>query len=322
MLTDEKIKKIELSVVVPVFNEEEGIGIFNDLLSNALKKTNITYEIIYVNDGSTDNTSKILSMIANNQKEVRLVSFSRNFGKEMATTAGIDASKGSATILMDADGQHPPELISIFLDKWRKGAKIVIGIRNSNQKEGLVKKYGSKLFYRLFNSTSGTELIPRSTDFRLIDSIVKEEFVNFSEHHRITRGLIDWLGFERDYVTFDSPARLAGKASYKTSQLVKLALNSFVSLSLKPLFYFGWVGAFITIVSLLTGIFIFVEQLLLGDPLYLHFTGSAILGILMSFLVGLVLISQSIMATYMSHIHAQTQSRPLYVIDKSRSKRL
>jgi dolichol-phosphate mannosyltransferase len=220
---------------------------------------------------------------------------------------------------MDGDGQHPPLLISEFMEKWRNGAQVVIGIRSSNQKEGSIKKWGSKVFYKLFNATSGAEIIPRSTDFRLIDKVVRTEFIKFTERQRITRGLIDWLGFKRDYITFEAPERIAGVASYKTSQLVKLAMNSFVSLSLKPLFFFGWIGAFITILSFISILFIFTEQFILNDPLNLHFSGSAILGILMSLLVGLVLISQSIIAIYISHIHTQTQNRPLYVIDKTTS---
>jgi len=195
----------------------------------------------------------------------------------------------------------------------------VVGIRSSNQKEGFVKKLGSKAFYRLFNYTSGSQIVPRSTDYRLIDSVVRKEFIKFTERNRITRGLIDWLGFQRDYVTFNSPARLAGEASYKTSQLVRLAMNSFVSLSLKPLFIFGYIGIFITLASLIFGIFILVEQLLMGDPLGLNFTGTALLSILISFLIGLVLTSQGIIAIYLSHVHSQTQERPLFVINENSS---
>ncbi len=309
-----------LSVVIPAYNEAEGIDFFhNKLLIPALEKIHEQYEVIYVNDGSTDKTLKLLGHIAKKNTHVKVVNLSKNFGKEIATSAGLSIASGNATIIMDADGQHPPEMIGQFIEKWRAGAQVVVGVRTSNQKEGFIKKYGSKIFYRLFNSMSGAEIVPRSTDYRLIDEAVLSEFNRFTERHRITRGLIDWLGFTRSYIEFDSPARLAGEASYKTTQLVSLALNSFVSLSLKPLFFFGWVGAVITVGSLLIGIFIIIEQVILGDPMRLSFTGPAMLGILMSFLIGLVLISQAIMATYLSHVHTQTQDRPLFVIDKSHS---
>jgi len=309
-----------LSVVIPAYNEAAGIEHFhNKLLLPAVKKAAKKYEIIYVNDGSKDDTLAILTRFSQKNSAVKVVNLSKNFGKEIATTAGLSVASGDATIIMDADGQHPPELIPQFIEKWDEGAQVVVGVRGSNQKEGFVKKYGSKAFYRLFNSMSGAEIVPRSTDYRLIDKEVLMEFNRFTERHRITRGLIDWLGFSRDYIEFDSPARIAGEASYKTSQLIGLALNSFVSLSLKPLFFFGWVGAFITSGSLLLGIFIFIEQVLLHDPLRLGFTGPAMLGIFMSFLIGLVLISQAIMATYLSHVHTQTQERPLFVIDRKKS---
>jgi len=217
---------------------------------------------------------------------------------------------------MDSDGQHPPKLIPEFIKKWENGAQVVIGVRSSNEKEGIVKKYGSRLFYKMLNSISGATMVPKSTDFRLIDKSVQTEFLRFSERNRITRGLIDWLGFRREYISFDSPARIAGKASYKTSQLVSLALNSFISLSLKPLYIFGWVGFIITTISSIIGIFIVIEQIALGDPLNIGFTGSAMLGIFMSFMIGLVLMSQAVMAAYVSHIHTQTQGRPLFVVNR------
>lgn len=312
---------MRLSIVIPAYNESEGIKEFhNSLLMPGLKKSGAnSYEIIYVNDGSKDDTLDKLKAIAAKDKSVKVVAFARNFGKEIATTAGIFESTGDAVMILDADGQHPPAIIANFVTKWKSGAQVVVGVRNSNQKEGFVKKFGSKLFYKLFNSASGAEIVPRSTDFRLIDKVVRDEFVKFTERNRITRGLIDWLGFKRDYIYFDSPARLAGEASYKTSQLVKLAMNSFVSLSLKPLFIFGWVGVAITLLSAVFGLFILIEQFIMGDPLALHFSGSVILGDFIAFMVGLVLISQAMLATYISHIHAQTQNRPIFVVDPTES---
>ncbi len=311
-----------LSIVIPAYNEEEGIRTFHTtLLLPAIKQTNESYEIIYIDDGSKDNTLAELTAIADKEATVKVVSLSRNFGKEIATTAGIVTARGDAVIILDADGQHPPALINEFVAAWKDGAQVVIGVRNSNQKEGLIKKVGSRAFYRLFNA-SGTEIVPRSTDFRLIDREVRDEFITFTERNRITRGLIDWMGYQRAYVHFDSPARLAGEASYKTSALIKLAINSFVSLSLKPLFLFGWIGVGIMVASLLFGIFILVEQFILGDPLALHFSGSVMLGTFTALLVSLVLISQAILATYISHIHAQSQARPLFIVNKRNSKNL
>lgn len=313
-----------LSIVVPAYNESEGIEEFHrKLLLPSIKKfTN--YEILYVNDGSKDDTLSKLSTIARSDKKgrVKVINLSRNFGKEIATTAGITTAHGDAIIILDADGQHPPKLIVDFVKKWEAGAQVVIGVRNSNTEEGFVKKFGSKIFYKLFNSYSGAAIVPRSTDFRLIDRAVQEEFIRCQERNRITRGLIDWLGFTRDYIEFDSPARLAGEASYRTTQLVKLALNSFVSLSLRPLEILAGIGAVVTSLSFLAGLFVILEQFLLGDPLKFHITGAAMLGIFITFLVGIVLTSQGIIAVYLSHIYTQTQARPLFVIDTKRSVNL
>ncbi len=312
-----------LSVVVPVYNEAEGMLLFHDILSPAAKKASKnSYEIIYVNDGSKDDTLSIITSLAEKDSAVKVVNLSRNFGKEIATSAGISVAIGDATLIMDGDGQHPPELIPEFIKKWRAGAQVVVGVRGSNEKEGFVKRWGSRLFYHLFNKTSGAAITPRSTDFRLIDKVVRTEFLRFTERQRITRGLIDWLGFKRDYITFDAPARLAGEASYKTSQLIKLALNSFTSLSLRPLFFFGWIGVFITGGTMLLSLFVVVEYFVFNDVLNLGLTSSGLLGILTAFLVGLILTSQGMIAVYLSHVHAQTQGRPLFVIDTTNSKNL
>lgn len=313
--------KIILSVVVPVYNEADGIEEFHRhlLLPSITEAAGELYEIIYVNDGSQDQTLDTLTTIARDNQHVKVVSLSRNFGKETATSAGIEFASGQATIIMDGDGQHPPSLIPEFIAKWKAGAQVVTGIRQKNNREGLIKKWGSKLFYRLFNSVSGVEIIPGSTDYRLIDQAVRQEFVKLTEHNRITRGLIDWLGFKRDYIFFSSPPRLAGRASYSVSKLIGLAMNSFISLSPKPLFMLGWVGLVITLLSFSAGLFILIEQFILADPLGLRFTGPALLGIFISFLVGLVITSQGVLAVYLSHIHTHAQGRPLFIVDYSRS---
>ncbi|TXJ07780.1 MAG: glycosyltransferase [Aeromicrobium sp.] len=311
-----------ISLVLPVYNEEAGIAQFHDqILAPALMLCpDESFEIIYVDDGSRDQSQAILAGIASRDPRVQLVSLSRNFGKEIATTAGISEARGDALIILDSDGQHPPTLLPKLIAAWRAGAQVVVGVRASNQGEGTVKRIGSKLFYRMLNSISDMQTVPRSTDFRLLDSAVRTEFLRFGEHNRITRGLIDWLGFEREYIEFDSPARLAGDATYTASKLFRLALNSFTMMSLRPLFIFGYVGIAITIIALLIGIGIGVEQFVLGDPLGLNFSGSALLSIFVAFLVGLVLTAQGIMAVYLSHVHVQAQNRPLFVVNQARSR--
>jgi len=312
-----------ISIVIPVYNEEDGILDFHyKILLPAIDKLVHNFEITYINDGSRDNSLKYLHDIAAEDKRVKIVSLSKNFGKEIATSAGIFHSSGDATIIMDADGQHPPKIINKFINKWLAGAQVVIGIRIENQKEGFIKRYGSKAFYRILNSITSDKIIPRSTDYRLIDAEVRKSFIKFTERDRITRGLIDWLGYKRDYIEFNAPARLAGEASYSISKLTKLAINSFVSLTLKPLFFFGYLGLFIMIGSILLGLFIIVEQIILNDPLSLNFTGTAMLGVFISFLVSLVLTSQAMIAVYLSHIYSQTRERPIFVVNEAESVNL
>ena len=315
-----KTSSVQLSVIIPSYNEEKNTAPLYTQLSNELaKERGLTYEIIYVNDGSIDRTVDEVRKLAKKDSRIRLVSFSRHFGKETGTTAGIHAARGKAIMMMDADGQHPHELIHEFLKKWRAGSKVVIGVRKANQKEGFIKRYGSKVFYRLFNTTSGTTLTPGATDFRLIDRDVQREFVKLTERNRITRGLIDWIGYKRDTIEFIANPRMHGKASYNYTMLMQLFTNSFISLSLAPLYLLSIVGSIFTCIALLFGLFVIIEQLIAGDPMHLNVTGTGMLGILLVFLVGIVLTSQGIIALYISRIHTETQNRPLYIVDEASS---
>jgi glycosyltransferase involved in cell wall biosynthesis len=313
----------QLSVVIPAYNEAPNIATFFAQLTGVLDaQQNLTYEIIFVDDGSRDGTATEIQKLAQHNACVRLISFSRNFGKEVATSAGIEHAIGEAIIMVDADGQHPPELIPTFLQQWRGGAKVVIGVRTSNQKEGTVKRFGSKLFYSLLRRFAGVTLVPDSTDFRLIDRVVQQDFINLTERNRITRGLIDWIGYERVIVEFAAKERMDGKAGYSVTKLIKLAVHSFVSLTLAPLYFSAIAGGVITTLSFLAGAFIIFEQFLLHDPMGLKITGTAMLGIMILFLVGLMLVSQGLIALYVSHIHTEAQNRPLYVVDKAKSIKL
>ncbi len=310
-----------LSIVVPAYNEQDNIAPVYNKLRQAIQAFS-SYELIYVNDGSRDNTLQELRRLADSDKHVRVISFSRNFGKEAATSAGVHYATGEGILMMDADGQFPAELIPQFVEKWQAGAQVVTGIRVANRKEGFTKKLGSRLFYRLLKGLGGPHMQPGSTDFRLIDRSVQQEFARLTERSRITRGLVDWIGFDEAYIYFKADARLSGDPGYKLSKLVKLAMNSFISLSYAPLYLSVYAGLLITPLALLTGLFIIIEQLILGDPWNLNFTGTAMLGIMLLFFLGILLISQGLSALYISHIHIETQNRPLYIVNERQSVRL
>jgi dolichol-phosphate mannosyltransferase len=309
----------KISFVVPIFNESQNIADFNSSLMDVISSNLSDFEIIYVDDGSSDNTNKLVSEIATKSRDIKLISLSRNFGKENALTAGITYASGDAVMMLDGDGQHPVELIPEFIRLWLAGNKIVIGVRTTNSKEGMVKKMGSYLFYKSFNSMSGKKLVPGTTDFRIIDKTVQQAFLELKDTDRVTRGLIDWLGFKTSYIKFKAKARAHGHAGYSFNKLVKLAMNSYVGFSTTPLYFFGYLGVIISFLSFILGLAIFIEQLLLGDPLSWKFTGTAMLGILIIFLVGILLMAQGILSVYISMINNQSRARPLYIVDHENS---
>jgi len=303
-----------VSLVVPVFNEELGLAEFHRSLVEVLDALpTSTFEIIYVDDGSRDRSVDVVARLAEDDSRVRSLRLSRNFGKEIATTAGIHNAAGDAIILIDADGQHPVELIPRLLERWRAGSRVVVGVRTAHHRERFMKRLCSRAFYAFFNRLTGARLEPGATDFRLIDRAVRAEFVRMTEHRRITRALVDWLGFERDRIEFVANPRIAGEASYSFGKLCRLAVDSFVSLSTSPLYLASYLGTGIVALSSLLGVFL-LGDVVTGDPLHVHPTGSAYLILLVLFLVGIVLVSQGIIGLYLSHIHAETQNRPLYVL--------
>ena len=314
---------MKISFVIPVYNEEKGFTKFyNSMLFPELKKIKYDYELILVDDGSKDKSLEIIQKMAEDDKHIKVLSFSRNFGKEVALTAGIREAEGDAIMTMDADGQQPPKLIHEFIQKWEEGGEIVIGVRGKYEKHGLIAKAGSKLFYALRRMMGVKDTVPGSTDFRLIDRCVADEYNKLTEHGRITRGLMDWMGFKKVYIDYIYGNRLAGKPSYNFSKLFNLAIDSFISLSTTPLVIFAWIGGFITIAAFILGVFVLIEEFAMGDPIGLKWTGTTCVSIFITFLIGLVMISQSVTALYVSHIHAEAQGRPLYIIDRKNSRNL
>lgn len=306
----------KISIVIPIYNEAKSLVAFHEsLLAIINADKNYGYELIYCDDGSSDNSAQIVQKWRTVQKNVILLRLSRNFGKENALTAGIASATGDAIITIDGDGQHPVELIPEFIKVWKTGAQVVIGIRTNDANNDLFKKIGSRLFYSFFNLFTKQKLIPGSTDYRLITKQVRTAFLQLPETDRLTRGLIDWLGFNRQYIKFNAKRRQTGNANYSRGKLISLASNSLVSMTPVPLYIFGWIGVIITIISLSLGLAVFIEQLVLNDPLGWNFTGTAQLSILLLFLVGMLLMAQGLLSMYVSHIYSQSKRRPLYVID-------
>jgi dolichol-phosphate mannosyltransferase len=272
------------------------------------------FEILFVNDGSRDGTAGEIEKLAKEDPRVRFVDFSRNFGKEIATTAGINRCMGDACIMIDADLQHPIERLPEFLGKWEEGSEVVVGVRKKSKSDSWVKVQGSKLFYALINRIADMKIVPNSTDFRLLDRVVIDEFNRFTETRRLTRGLIDWLGFSRTYIHFDANERLHGEATYGFWKLVGLAFSSFVSLSLFPLKLAGWLGIAITFASGAGGLYILLGKYLFHSGFALTFSDAENLAIFIVFLVGIILMSIGLLSLYIANIHIEVIERPLYVV--------
>ena len=314
------IKK-KISVVSPVYNESLGLTHFHSEISKIIDSLkSYSVKIYFIDDGSTDDSLIKLKNIASVDSRVEVVSLARNFGKEIATTAGIHIAEGDAIIIIDSDSQHPVELIPEFIKRWEQGSDVVIGVRTENQKEGLLKKIGSSLFYSLLNKIGVKNIIKGSTDFRIIDRSVVMEFNKLTEHSRITRALIDWLGYSRSTIEFKANPRIHGQATYSTKKLFQLAFDSFISLSFTPLYFVGYIGVIIMLLSSLLAILMLIEKYILSDFLSLNISGTAILALLIIFLVGIILSCQGILSLYIARIYTEVQNRPLYIIKKSSRK--
>lgn len=309
--------KKKVTVVVPVYNEEAGILRFLEKeLGPEVDDLGYGMEIILVNDGSTDETESEILKYIKGRRNVKLVSFTRNFGKEVALSAGLRYATGDAVIMIDADGQHPVEMIPKMIEKWEDGAEIVTAVRDENTTK---HRMGSRFYYMLMKLFGNKSLVVGAMDYRLLDRVVVDEFNKFTERNRLARGLVDWMGFKQEYIKVKTKGRASGKPTYSSKQLASLTLDSLVSSSRTPLVVFGYIGIFIMVVSVTFGLFILIEQYILGDPLGLDWSGAVAMSVFVSFLVGLVLISQAITALYVSQIHAEAKGRPLYVIDRRKS---
>ena len=310
-------KKPLLSIIVPAFNEAKNLPLLLAELTKVCAPLPVGYEVLIVNDGSTDNTLAVAEALKEKyQGHVEVINFSRNFGKEAATTAGYRLAHGDAVMAVDADLQHPPALIPQFIEKWQAGSDVVIGVRHNTAGDSFLKRLGSIFYYKIINSISETPIVPKATDFRLLDRQVVDELNKLTEHSRMTRGLIDWLGFRRDYIYFTAPDRLHGEAAYSFWKLVKLAAESFIAHSLLPLRLAGYLGIFIMALSGLLGVVMISDRYI--DSMGLNFSGPAILANIILFLVGIVLIMLGLLSFYIGQIYHDAQNRPLFVVRKNR----
>ena len=300
-----------LSIVVPVFREEKNIRLFYERLENAARGVEgYEWEFIFVNDGSDDGSFDALKGLAALDKRVKVLDLSRNFGKEIALSAGVEAASGAAVITIDCDMQHPPELIPSMVDRWESGVEIVATIRKTINGRPLMRNIGSRLFYWLMSRISSVEMVSQTTDFRLIDKKVADIFKRITEKNRMYRGILDWMGFRKEYIEFDADARLEGAPGYSYRKLFSLAINSIMSFSFFPLRIAGYLGILITLVSGLLLCVIFASLVLKWH----YFSPLSFVVVANTLFMGIVLICLGLIALYIGGIHNEVVNRPLYIV--------
>ena len=302
----------KISLVVPAFNESGNLlQFFKETNEAILGLGSYCWEFIFVNDGSSDNTWELIEELACDDPRVKGVRLSRNFGKEIALTAGMEAvTDADAVIFIDADLQHPPELIAKLVAEWESGYQIVATQREAIQ-YSLIREVGSRFFYYMLKHFSDLEIHSKATDFRLLDKEVLNVLKTFEERTRFFRGLIDWMGFRKTFVTFSSPDRAQGSSTFNLGNLTQMAINSFTTFSLVPLRITGWLGLTVVTLSLATLFYMIVTQLMWEGVLY---TPLAFFVVFNTLLFGVVLAALGLIALYIGHIHTEVIRRPLYIV--------
>jgi len=298
-----------VSVIIPVYNEEKNIDHLLFELLPILK--NYNYELIFIDDGSVDNTTKEIKRIAGKNKNIKLLSFSRNFGHQFALAAGYRQAKGHSVISMDADSQDPPEIIPEMIKKWQEGVKVVYAKREARDVDGVFKQLTARFFYRFINFLSDTPIPQNVGDFRLLDREVVEFLNNLPEHSRFLRGLVAWGGFPAEYVYFKRGKRFAGTTHYTFSKMFNFALVGITSFSTKPLRLATYLGFLSGTLGFIGIIYAVLGKIFL--PSY-WVTGWTALFVGIMFLGGVQLITIGIIGEYISKIYQEVQKRPQYLI--------
>ena len=308
--------KPTFSVVIPVFNEAESITEFYRRLGVMSRKAGGTWEFIFINDGSTDASPGLLNQFAQTDKRVRVIDFVRNFGHQIAVTAGLDAAQGRAVIIIDADLQDPPEVIPELIAQWREGNEVVYAVRAEREGETWIKELTAKIFYRLIFRITDIKIPLDTGDFRLLDEKVVAVMRQMREKHRFLRGMASWVGFRQIGVPYRRHARYAGKTKYPFSKMMRLALNAITSFSYFPLQLATYVGFVCAVVAAISIPIVIIFRLT-GSA---AFFGQATTLISVLFLGGVQLICLGILGEYVGRIYDEVKGRPLYIVrEASRS---
>lgn len=302
----------KLSIVVPCYNEQETIYPFLEATQKVEEQMHnqLTFEYIFVNDGSKDKTLEVLRRVSKQFTNVHYISFSRNFGKEAGLLAGLEAASGNLVTVMDVDLQDPPELLVDMYAKIQEGFDVV-GTRRADRKgEPPVRTFFSKMFYKIINMVSDTEMVDGARDFRLMTRQVVDAILDLEEVNRFSKGLFSWVGFDVTYISYENRERVAGETSWSFWSLFKYSMDGFINFSEAPLNLATWAGAFSFIISIIGILFIIIRKLTVGDPV----SGWPSLVCIILFIGGLQLLALGIIGKYISKIFLETKKRPVYII--------
>lgn len=305
----------KISAVIPMYFEEEVAQECYKRMTDVLNRIEgYSYEIIFINDGSKDRTLEILEAIAKKDKNVKVLSFARNFGHQCAVTAGLKYVTGDAIVIIDADLQDPPEIIPDMLKYWEQGYEVIYGRRKTREGESKFKLLTAKAFYNTLNALSDVDIPKNTGDFRLVDKKVVDIINSLPEHNKFLRGLFSWVGFNQYAYEYERKERFAGKTKYPLKKMLKLASDGIISFSTKPLKIVGALGILSIIISILVLIYSLLSFIFKWNNITPGWTS---LMIVMTFLGGMILISLWMMGEYIARIYEECKGRPEYIINKT-----
>lgn len=306
-----------ISVVVPVYNEKEVLPDFHERITQVLDHLSLDSEIIYVNDGSQDNTLSILNKIREQDMRVAIVDLSRNFGKEIAMTAGLHKAEGDAVVVIDADLQDPPELIPQLIDEWQNGYDVIYAKRAKREGESAFKKLTAHLFYRLMGAIGQIKIPEDTGDYRLLSRRAVDALNTLNEHHRFMKGLFTWIGYRQKAIMYERDPRHAGESKWNYWHLWNFAIEGITSYSSAPLKLASYLGLLTALGAFSYGLFIVVRTMLYGDPVQ----GYPSMIVIILFLGGVQLMSIGVLGEYVGRIFTETKQRPLYFVNHFSQRR-
>lgn len=309
------MKKID--IIVPCYNEEESIKLFQAQIDELFQHTSeIEYSLLYVNDGSKDNTFEIIKSYSEKRENINYISFARNFGKEAGILAGLSHATGDYVVIMDADLQHPPELIPKMLEKMEAGYDCCMAKRVSRKGEGFIRRKLSRLFYRFMNLLTSIELVQGSTDFCLMTRQMVDAVLSLQERERFTKGIFNWVGFNKTYIEYENVERVAGESKWSFKSLFNYAISGITAFSVVPLRMASLIGIIVMFIAFIYALFIFISALSTNSAR----TGYASMIIILLFLGGMIIFLLGVIGEYLSKIYIEVKGRPVYIIKETSLK--